>query len=528
MPSSPTSETVIAARRRTVAHTTPDQSHPGPLPEVRLQLHRLADALSGTLLLCMVVFGPWAFGTTPNWTIQVMNWSGYALGVLLLGKWFLRALGGLPAHVGVALEPGPGLGRRLERLLGFVTVLILAYTFLGAWNARALYEPETWSFRYRDAIRWLPHSYDAASSWRMFGMYLGLAGLFWGARDWLRQPWRTPGEHAGQGDSLAAPGRSSRLRLLLWVLSVNGALVALQGIIQRVEGSEKLLWLVAPRVNQDPVSFFGPFAYRANASQYLNLIWPVTLGFWWGCQQLALRRQQQGHGSSRRHHLLISCVALMAVGPIVSTSRGGALVTAGLVVVAVGAIGLLRWRSTAGSKLVVLVLLGVSVGMALLLGWQDLGPRFEGIQESYWQRESIYMTGRRMADEHAVFGTGAGTLSSLFQLYRRSEVEYWPAQLHNDWLETLVTFGWVGTGLLLLALLLAATRWLVPGGLPAPPLFGFLVCGALAGCLIHARFDFPLQIHSILALFLVLCATLSCLGRADISSGHSELRGRNG
>ena len=32
---------------------------------------------------------------------------------------------------------------------------------------------------------------------------------------------------------------------------------------------------------------------------------------------------------------------------------------------------------------------------------------------------------------------------------------------------------------------------------------------ALTGCLLHARFDFPLQIYSILFLFLLECAILS-------------------
>ena len=35
---------------------------------------------------------------------------------------------------------------------------------------------------------------------------------------------------------------------------------------------------------------------------------------------------------------------------------------------------------------------------------------------------------------------------------------------------------------------------------------------ALAGCLVHARFDFPLQIHSILFLFLLIAAMLAALG----------------
>jgi hypothetical protein len=40
----------------------------------------------------------------------------------------------------------------------------------------------------------------------------------------------------------------------------------------------------------------------------------------------------------------------------------------------------------------------------------------------------------------------------MFQLYRFSDEVYWPEQLHNDWLETRITFGWLGFLMLLAAL----------------------------------------------------------------------------
>ena len=40
-----------------------------------------------------------------------------------------------------------------------------------------------------------------------------------------------------------------------------------------------------------------------------------------------------------------------------------------------------------------------------------------------------------------------------------------------------------------------------------------LIWLALAGCLVHARYDFPFQVHSIVFLFLVLCAILFVLTR---------------
>jgi len=46
-----------------------------------VQLYRLGDDLSGALILPMLVFSPWAFGTTEPWSIWCMNWGGFALGI---------------------------------------------------------------------------------------------------------------------------------------------------------------------------------------------------------------------------------------------------------------------------------------------------------------------------------------------------------------------------------------------------------------------------------------------------------------
>ena len=89
----------------------------------------------------------------------------------------------------------------------------------------------------------------------------------------------------------------------------------------------------------------------------------------------------------------------------------------------------------------------------------------------------------------------------------------WAAYAHNDWLETRITFGWAGFAPILAMLLIVFLRWFGPGGIPTHWLFVSMIWLALAGCLLHARFDFPFQICSILALFLLLCAALFCLSK---------------
>ncbi len=220
----------------------------------------------------------------------------------------------------------------LTAMLAGLTVAILGYCLVGAMNWRAIANPADLSFTYRESyIHWLPHTFDSTRTWLAFWTYLGLAGSFWAVRDWLlgktdeeaKAVYRQP-QHGGGRPGLLLP---ARLRRLLWVLAVNGGLLGLEGIVQRLEGSGNLLFLVKPRVNPGAETQFGPYAYRANASQYFNLLWPVCLGFWWTLNRsLGFQRHA--------YHLILACCAIMAACPIISTSRAGAVVTMGIVVLA--------------------------------------------------------------------------------------------------------------------------------------------------------------------------------------------------
>jgi O-antigen ligase len=473
------------------------------------------------LIYFSILFGPWAFGTTRPWSIQVMNGVGFALGLLWLGKLFIRSSGHQPLRW-TELSGSGESSRRLQTerrftwMLAAGTFCILLYCLISAWNARAIYHPGQWSFEYRDAVPWLPHSYDQAGSWAAFWKYLALAGLFWALRDWLLT--LSPKE-AARFELEGIPNQSGsrlpvRLRRLFWILTVNGTVLAIEGLMQRAEGGNKLLWLSVPRYNQEAESQFGPYAYRANAAQYFNLLWPAVLGFWWACVS-SLRRRKAAENSARKNRVavLLPCVLIMAICPLVSTSRGGAIVLAINLIMAGGILLMAQWRSHWTAKALLLLLLAGVVGGGGVLGWKALAPRMEMIQEGYADREGIYIAGHYMARDNALFGTGPGTFDTMYQLYRRSETDEWQAYLHNDWLETLITFGRLGATPIFLTALLALSHWFWSGGIYGNKYFVMLLWVSLGGCLVHACFDFPLQIHSVLTLFLVLCAVLSCLSR---------------
>ena len=498
----------------------------GP-PTLRLRtirLYQMCDAFTGPLIYFMVIFGPWAFGTTQRWSVWTMTVAGFALGMLLGIKLFIRLYGGYRVprwgdHPSGAHATGQyGIiywGSVWTRLLALLTVAILGYCLIAALNARSTCRPDLVGFEYHRYVPWLPHSYAARHSWFAFWNYLGLALAFWSLRDWLLG--QTAGEsRAARGKDPAAASLPksplpARLRRLLWLVAVNAAVLSLVGIIQRASGTDKVLWLVKPRI---PAGAFGPYNYQSNAAQYFNLVWPVSLAFWWTLRRGVRRGLRPGGPfGGWGYQLLLPCAMITALGPLISNSRAGAIIGTANLMIAISILLLSRRRREGLAKLGTFLLFVTTLLLGVGFGWSQLGPRMEQIRQDFDSRESMYRTGRIMAQDCPVFGTGPGTFDPLFQLYRSSPDEYWPAQLHNDWLETRITFGWLGSGLIGLALAAILIRWFAPGGIQAGWRFSALLWLALVGCLAHARFDFPFQVHSILFLFLLFCAILSVSSR---------------
>ena len=508
--------------------------------------YRICETTTEILTYFLIVFTPWAFGTTQFWSIWTLNIGGYFLGFILAAKWFIRWLTGFKperwtdsAAVEIIRheEAETRRGRLLAYGLAALTILLLAYTFVSAVNRRATFIPSEDRHDYFEPIMWLPHSYDSARTWAAFWSYLALALAFWAVRDWLhgktraerRQSLvesdrRTSAAISPSSQPVADPRQSmglhqhhfpERLKRLLWVLCINGAVLALEAILQRLNRTEKLLWLVKPRWT-DTDGLFGPYAYRANAAAYLNLIWPVCLGFWFVLRRSAVRQHRSGGrigGGS--YVVLLPLAVITASAPIISTSRGGALVCIATIVVAAILLFWASRREKSWTRAGMLSLFVVILVFAGSLGWRELAGRLETIfDDQLGGRVEIYENTQALARESGTLGTGPATFQSLYQLFQKPKQE-WAAYLHDDWLETRITFGWLGFGLVIAALVLAVGRWFMAAGVYAPSELVAFVWLALAGALLHAKFDFPFQIYSILFLFLLLCSILSCVGRRE-------------
>lgn len=479
-------------------------------------IYRHLDTATGALLLFLTVWAPWAFGGTTAWSIRVTNITGYLLGALLLVKLIVRwRTGYVPPRW---TEPTPA-GRWLIRLLALLTVVILAYVLVGALNARAtaVYSRAGVEFIYseRPPIAWLPASYDALESKPAFWNWLGIALSFWAARDWLLGKSRRE-RRLEEEPRVTFP--SERLTVWLWTLVISSSLLALECILQRLDGTEKLLWLIKPQMSSKPDFRFGPYAYRTNAAQYFNLVWPVSLGFWWSLR--AAYREKYGHRArvgGGAHVMLLPCTLLLAACPIISTSRGGSLImvtlTVGAAVILLSARGAGGW----GSRIAIGSMFAAVMVFALALGGEALSKRFavNGLDGN--GRNEVYDTANRMLPDFTWFGSGAGTFQSLYPIYRARAEYPWASYAHNDWLETRITLGRIGLGVLVLMLILVPLLVRYSRGRGVPVQFAALLALALGGMLTHAVFDFPFRIHSLLFLFCLLLAVGTSLGRKPAS-----------
>lgn len=307
-----------------------------PTPRHEPAAHRQADRFSEWLLLGMAVFSPWALGGWPAWSVWTLNVGGYLLWALLAVKALSRWQSGYRPPRWNAGQP-----RWTGATLAGLTALVLLWNLVSALNARAVVDLATLRVVERgDFIPWLPHSYDAPSTWFHFWTALGLAGVFWGARDWLTQLTRRE-RYLPRGRDAATHGCEPaeallarrgphhlprRLRRLLWVWCVNGALLALVGLAGTLRPSEFILGLFPHPTRQG--GFFGPFWYRNNGAQYLNLLWPVGLALWHAAY---LRAADSGNFLRRLTNspalALVPCLLFMTAAPFVTASRGGTLVS---------------------------------------------------------------------------------------------------------------------------------------------------------------------------------------------------------
>lgn len=287
--------------------------------------------------------------------------------------------------------------------------------------------------------------------------------------------------------------RGAHWRGFLWFLMSFGFFVSLLGILQHLTFNGKLYWFRVMRYGGLP---FGPYVNRNHFAGFAEMAIPVAL------VPLVL-------GKVRRERMVL--VAIFAIVPMVAlilaASRGGIV----SFVVEMLLLFLLLLVRRAPAKYVITG--GVVVLCAVIavssIGVEQVLSRFAGIQNlevTAGKRAAMERDTFRLFVDHAVLGTGLGTLEMVYPPYDSFYDGRVVNHAHNDYLEALAETGLLG-GLCCLWFLAVLFRNSLEGMVRAGNSFGAALnlSGLIACCgiLVHSLVDFNLHIPANALLFFV-------------------------
>lgn len=418
------------------------------------------------MFLVALVYAPWAYGATTAPTIATTNW----LLAAVLSFWVVDLV----------------VNRRWPRLPPLLMWLVALLLILGSWmaiNASGIWDAEFSSFvpLAKPAPR-LPGSVEYALSVAMMVRVALLLGVSLFVVD-LAQ--------------------SDRWLLRLWyAIGAIGASVALVGLLQKATGAKMIFWQRPPWHGSR--NFFATYYYHANAGAYLNIILPALIG-------LALRAfGTSGKPWSRAIWLTASVITLMAV--VANTSRMSQAIAAVLIAAIAWTLGpkILRRLSRAEKNV---ALGGAAAILVALVAVAQASHLEQPLQR--WQGGNVSADARWLAATVALqslgkaglFGFGPGAFRAAFPGLNEEAGDitsgYWRF-LHQDYLQTLLEWGWLGgvlwAGVLFGAIVAAIRSYRSPQSrdwAPRRRLFVLLSAIALIGVALHGLVDFPLQISSI-------------------------------
>jgi len=274
-----------------------------------------------------------------------------------------------------------------------------------------------------------------------------------------------------------------------------GFIIGFFGIIQKYTYSDRVYWF-------DPLgstgSAFGPFANRNNFSGYINMVIPLTLGYFLTEMPLAKRL------------IYGFCLVIMSLGLFLSLSRAGLLIYIAVLAFILLFSTLKDSLKTKTRTFSIWSFLLISLFVFFMeakTAWARLLTLF--------QRETFVVLGHgyswldilRIWKGFPIFGTGLGTFSSISSRYKTTPMQFLFTYAHNDYLQLLSEVGLAGFILVALFFIFyfnsVLKMWFKRHD-------SYVVClvlggvGSVLSMLVYSFLDFNLQIPANGLLFFVI------------------------
>lgn len=409
------------------------------------------------VLLFTVFFGPLAFGCVEAWSLGILQASLFSLPIVA------RSVG----KVGEAAKP---------LLVAVGVLLVLGVVQL--LNPSAIDGP----------AKFIPFTASASRTQKALLLWASYGALLWAApRAFLN------------------PRTAHRFP---WAIVVIGFTIATIGLIQSAQGNKFVMGFREVGYGHSP---FGPYYNNAHAASLLAVSALMGLG-------LLTSGSARVYARARREQPLADAVSVLALlafligviifGLISTHNRGSLLAVGGAsLIAALMSCGLIKESRKKWGLRAVILLVFIGAGAAAY----QLGFSRRGSPLSIPYRISMYQSALQVLSDFPMWGTGLGTVISVFAPYKDPSVIGVVDHIHNDWLELPLQAGLPAAGLVFATFIAFGRRvyesWLRETSMERRLLIGGAISSALCFSF-HATVDFTWQIPANAVIFLLILSWL--------------------
>ncbi len=394
----------------------------------------MVDVILLLLISLLLIFTPIAFGSVELWAYSLME-----LGILLiLVLWAIhQMIRPTLSSSSMGLELRSESSRGVDRTLNLKVILIFLFLF----HALLLFQilplpgkvlrvcsPNTYTLRLDLTPSTFFISFFPFVTRIEFFKWLTLSGFFL-----FLLSWRGLGQ--------------KRIEKLILVIFFVGLFESLYGMFEFFSGHKHILHL---RMEHLVSAVTGTFINRNAFAGYLLMVIPLSLGYLFSKEV-----HRSGGLLGWRHHLssldgrtlLIAFgIILMILSLLFSASRMG-IVSLLLSFSLISFLFRNREEGRTLSKSSVLIL-GLALLWAAWIGLDTVISRFFAVTESFEDRWRLWANTLQIIRDYPLFGTGLGTFTQIFPMYRSFHIRGLITHAENDFLQLMAEAGLIGAGLL--------------------------------------------------------------------------------
>ena len=295
--------------------------------------------------------------------------------------------------------------------------------------------------------------------------------------------------------------RSKDIKILALILTISAVLVSLIGIT----------WQKGEYINLftgiSMYSSFGPFASRNHGSQFVMVSFFISLLLW-----LPHFLLDRNHRLPNKNIWYFTFSIILFFAVFFTHSRGGVIALfLGLFVIFFSNILFSHKEKLAKTFYLLLTTLIFGGIMVLIVQHSaDIGLREFGTFSDK-ARLLLYGAAFDMLKDFPWTGVGFDAFSGAIDAYLKVSLKAFPRYLHNDWLEVLLSFGYIYGTIIFgyIAYIGYRVIKMFKGLEPKKKVRLSILCGAFAGFAFTAVIDFPFHMPACAFLFFCLLVFVS-------------------